>query len=683
MVSTRLQSGCSSGLSASSSTASCPPPADGNATTTAASTSVIVSPAGSGPSLAPTYSNQIQTLALATTPGPSKAAINLMQFPTELLEKILLYLDFKHIAALRLVNRRMNTVCGSILSTTFNRLQSTMLARFQSIKSKMPRRESARRQHPLACESDIVEMLHMRLALLQMSFGKHIERQHCCFFAGEILDEIYRIIHYIKTTPRLARPYKVTDELFDLSTMAMEYFKEKIEPTLPEITYFGTDFMDIAGPFPSSKNDSIACGSDAGGCGFESTLELSPRSPPQSNMVLRKRIHKIKQGMKRYSSQLTLMKRDLKLCKVKLVDQTKTVVEYATRLDEYDKKNEETSRKFSQVLQELNKCKTELQFFRSKFPFNPDCTCSGPAVATDAPLIAPDLSQVLSPQAMHLSVGGGSLAEFLQAPPTLESADLGLQVAAIPLAGSASPRATDDDAGEPTASTGKKSGRSRQQATGSTEDELSGTASETTTAAPKKPGRPRHQAAAEHAAKPSGSTSPRGSEEETSGLSGETAALVVMKKPGRPRGSNAAHGEPIASTSAGDMQEHLASRKPARRSANTSTNVSGKDEDSSGGSDQELNTPASCTRKYMRASVGGAGGTSSDYCLLCSSGGGEGGHEAACSMRTKKRKATALSGAGGVVLSPGTAETKVLRGASSMAATASSSGLSSCKRSRR
>ncbi|XP_008482151.1 uncharacterized protein LOC103518842 [Diaphorina citri] len=636
MVSTRLQSGCSSGLSASSSTASCPPPADGNATTTAASTSVIVSPAGSGPSLAPTYSNQIQTLALATTPGPSKAAINLMQFPTELLEKILLYLDFKHIAALRLVNRRMNTVCGSILSTTFNRLQSTMLARFQSIKSKMPRRESARRQHPLACESDIVEMLHMRLALLQMSFGKHIERQHCCFFAGEV-----------------------------------------------RIDVNGTDFMDIAGPFPSSKNDSIACGSDAGGCGFESTLELSPRSPPQSNMVLRKRIHKIKQGMKRYSSQLTLMKRDLKLCKVKLVDQTKTVVEYATRLDEYDKKNEETSRKFSQVLQELNKCKTELQFFRSKFPFNPDCTCSGPAVATDAPLIAPDLSQVLSPQAMHLSVGGGSLAEFLQAPPTLESADLGLQVAAIPLAGSASPRATDDDAGEPTASTGKKSGRSRQQATGSTEDELSGTASETTTAAPKKPGRPRHQAAAEHAAKPSGSTSPRGSEEETSGLSGETAALVVTKKPGRPRGSNAAHGEPIASTSAGDMQEHLASRKPARRSANTSTNVSGKDEDSSGGSDQELNTPASCTRKYMRASVGGAGGTSSDYCLLCSSGGGEGGHEAACSMRTKKRKATALSGAGGVVLSPGTTETKVLRGASSMAATASSSGLSSCKRSRR
>lgn len=62
-----------------------------------------------------------------------------------------------------------------------------MLHRFQSIKAKMPRRESARRSHPLACESDIIETLHMRLSLLQMTFGKHIERKHCCFFPGEVI----------------------------------------------------------------------------------------------------------------------------------------------------------------------------------------------------------------------------------------------------------------------------------------------------------------------------------------------------------------------------------------------------------------------------------------------------------------------------------------------------------------
>lgn len=67
--------------------------------------------------------------------------------------------------------------------------------------------------------------------------------------APQILDEVNRILHHIKVTPKLTRPYKVTDELFDLSTMAMEYFKEQIEPTLPEIPYFGADFLDLAGTF--------------------------------------------------------------------------------------------------------------------------------------------------------------------------------------------------------------------------------------------------------------------------------------------------------------------------------------------------------------------------------------------------------------------------------------------------
>ncbi|KAJ8670729.1 hypothetical protein QAD02_001988 [Eretmocerus hayati] len=333
----------------------------------------------------------------------SSSYIHVLDLPIELQQKILGYLDYNTIAHLRPVCHQMDKVCGAILNSTFQRLQTQMLSRFQSIKAQMPRRESARRNHPLACESDIIETLHMRLTLLQMSFGKHIERKHCCFFPGEILDEVYRILHYIKVTPKLARPYKVTDELFDLSTMAMEYFKDCIEPTLPEIPYFGAEFLDLAGTFSSSSSVnkfslcldtaplSVAESKNGRGSGGEgspsrsgndepdgsnSALDASvaaPVSPPQSNMVLRKRIRKIKQGMKRYNSQLTLMRRDLRNCKAKIAEQQKQIVEYATRLDENDKKNDETSRKFSTLLQELNKCKTELQYWRSKSPAIPVC----------------------------------------------------------------------------------------------------------------------------------------------------------------------------------------------------------------------------------------------------------------------------------------------------------------------
>lgn len=80
----------------------------------------------------------------------------------------------------------MDQICGSLLNSTFNKLQNSMLARFHSIKAQMPRRESARRQHPLACEFDIVETIYMRLNLLHMTFGKHIERKLIYFFPGEV-----------------------------------------------------------------------------------------------------------------------------------------------------------------------------------------------------------------------------------------------------------------------------------------------------------------------------------------------------------------------------------------------------------------------------------------------------------------------------------------------------------------
>lgn len=326
-----------------------------------------------------------------------KPAKQLLELPVEVLEKILGFFTFESLSQFRRVSTKFDAVCGQMLNTSFQKLQTQMLQRFQVIKSKMPRRESARRNHHLACESDIIETIHMRLTLLQMSFGKHIERKHCCFFPGEILDEVYNVLRHIRTTQKLQRPYKVTDELFDLSTMAMEYFKEKIEPSLPEIAYFNADFLDFTGTFSSSGTQKYLA-IDSSPLGPEETKEIDRPSSdneepqPQSNMVLRKGIRKIKQGMKRYNSQLSLLRQDLRSCKKKTSDQQKQIseqqkqmaeqqkqtVEYATRLDEYDKKNEEISRKFSTLLQELNKCKTELQYWRSKSPAtSPFCTGCG------------------------------------------------------------------------------------------------------------------------------------------------------------------------------------------------------------------------------------------------------------------------------------------------------------------
>jgi len=316
----------------------------------------------------------------------------LVQLPAELLVKIFEYIPFKEHSNVRLVCRRLNEIAAGRLNSTFQQLQNRILIRFQAIKAQMPRRESARRNHPLSRECDIVETLHMRLTLLQMTFGKHIERKHICFFPGEILDEVFRILRYIQCTHTpLGRAYKVTDELFDLSSMAMEYFKENIEPSLPDITYCGTDFLDFTPPFASPlKKVSRSGGMDSPISSRASAVGSSCSEPPlsysqfegdcddvdggdgvaseapQSNMVLRKRIKRIRAGMKKYNTQLDEVKRELKSCKSKMDGQSKQVAEYSSRLDEYDKKFEENSRKFGTLLTELNKCKTELQFYRSR-----------------------------------------------------------------------------------------------------------------------------------------------------------------------------------------------------------------------------------------------------------------------------------------------------------------------------
>ncbi|XP_058054484.1 uncharacterized protein LOC131206105 [Anopheles bellator] len=399
MVSTRQMTGATSeesclhlfrttGPSASSSSSA----NIGAASSTTSSSSSKGATAPGGGALQNSSSNH--PLPNQPSAGTELRQLNLMDLPTELLDHILSYVGYKQIGHMRGISHQMNQVCSSKLNSTFQKLQNQMQTRFHTVKAKMPRRESARRNHPLAYECDILETCYMRLSLLQMTFGKHIERKHCCFFPGAILDEVYSVISYIRTTPALDRPFKVTDELFDLSTMAMEYFKEHIEPNLPDIAYFTKSTKSFAALETSSSLLS------------RDTSHSSSSSPPRSNMVLRKGIRKIKQGMKRYNDQLSVLRGEVRTFKRKSTEQAKTIteqqkllteqqkqtLEFANRLDETDKKNEELSRKFSTVLQELNKCKTELQYWRSNSPAVTSCNPYGAATESE------ELNELVSDQ---------------------------------------------------------------------------------------------------------------------------------------------------------------------------------------------------------------------------------------------------------------------------------------------
>lgn len=299
--------------------------------------------------------------------------LKITDLPPELMETIFRYLPFETVAKVRLVCQHFNTIGSSVLNSEFQHLRVSMQQRFQSIKSQMPRRESARRKHPLARESDIIEILHMRLTLLHMTFAKHIEKKHCCFFAGEILDEVYRILRYVKTTPILNKAYKVTDELFDLSTMAMEYFKEHIEPALPEITYFGTECFEPSCSYSRKLQLPLLDEPSTSSSSYTSKPPSVVERPAISPAV-NKRLRKLRESLKRNNGQVNALKQELKVTKRKVFMQQKQINELKSRFEDYDKKFLSASRKLNAVLQELNHCKTELQYWRSKSPAA-QCSC--------------------------------------------------------------------------------------------------------------------------------------------------------------------------------------------------------------------------------------------------------------------------------------------------------------------
>lgn len=85
-----------------------------------------------------------------------------------------------------------------------------------------------------------------------------------------------------------------------------------------------------------------------------------------------------------------------------LAEQQKQTLEYANRLDENDKKSEEMSRKISTLLQELNKCKIELHYWRSKSPGVAGCNNCGQTT-----LAVPPAEDILA--LMNQSVGADDM----------------------------------------------------------------------------------------------------------------------------------------------------------------------------------------------------------------------------------------------------------------------------------
>ncbi|XP_058808310.1 F-box only protein 28-like [Phymastichus coffea] len=156
--------------------------------------------------------------------------LQLINLPEIVLEMILSNLSYDEIAKNRIVCKTFDDICRKLLNRGFNLMEKYHAQCLKSVKSKLPRRESERRCHPLARHCDILTAIETRISMLSMTFTKYVDLNLCCFIPGKVIDEIFRVLRLVKDSKTPPRTPEILQELRDISSMAMEHFDEKILP---------------------------------------------------------------------------------------------------------------------------------------------------------------------------------------------------------------------------------------------------------------------------------------------------------------------------------------------------------------------------------------------------------------------------------------------------------------------
>ncbi|XP_054051620.1 F-box only protein 28 isoform X1 [Rissa tridactyla] len=323
----------------------------------------------------PPVSESPEALAPLEPPPQSNTLIGL---PIVAIESILSFLSYDETSQLRLVCKRMDLVCQRMLNQGFLKVERYHNLCQKQVKAQLPRRESERRNHSLARHADILAAVETRLSLLNMTFMKYVDSNLCCFIPGKVIDEIYRVLRYVNSTRAPQRAHEVLQELRDISSMAMEYFDEKIVPVLKRKIpgsdvsgrLLGTAPGTLLKPaFPSSNSSMVLVLRKSESKEAWEINSFLPKIPGTSAALttmqlfskqnpLRQDITKLQQQVKTNGTGLTALKREISELRIKvqeqqkqLQDQDQKLLEQTQIIGEQNARLAELERKLREVME--------------------------------------------------------------------------------------------------------------------------------------------------------------------------------------------------------------------------------------------------------------------------------------------------------------------------------------------
>ncbi|XP_043914675.1 F-box only protein 28 isoform X2 [Protopterus annectens] len=204
-----------------------------------------------------------------------------------------------------MICKRMDQICQRMLTQGYLKVERYYSLCQKQVKAQLPRRESERRNHALARHADILAAVETRISLLNMTFMRYVEFSLCCFIPGKVIDEIYRVLRYVKSAQFPQQAPDVVQELRDISSMAMEYFDEKIAPFLKK-------------KLPGAELSSRILSSPPGPSTALSTMQLFSKQSPS-----REEVTKLLQQFRATGAIVQALRREVTELRTKLQEQQK------------------------------------------------------------------------------------------------------------------------------------------------------------------------------------------------------------------------------------------------------------------------------------------------------------------------------------------------------------------------
>ncbi|XP_035028717.1 F-box only protein 28 isoform X1 [Hippoglossus stenolepis] len=333
----------------------------------------------------------------------------LLGLPIVAIETILNFLSYDEISLLRSVCKRMDIICQRVLNQGFLKVERYHSLCQRQVKAQLPRRESERRNHSLARHADILAAVETRLSLLNMTFMKYVDSNLCCFIPGKVIDEIYRVLRYVNSTRAPQRAHEVLQELRDISSMAMEYFDEKIVPILKK-KLPGADLSGrLIGSTPGNRHVFLLAPkrrlhlhSDVAGPSTSLTTMslLAKNTPSRSEMT------KVQQQVKVNGASMTVMRREMQEIRVKQLEQQKQLQDQEQKLLEQ-----------TQVIGEQNARLAELEHKLRELMDSSAAAIGGPRPKTAVPSTSSSVSSTVASTSGTVPASGSMAAVSIPVEP--------------------------------------------------------------------------------------------------------------------------------------------------------------------------------------------------------------------------------------------------------------------------